>query len=485
VGERKGLETDEARVLATVARLVTAADGDTLCRDLYLGRAAQLLAPLVTEARYQDALRQQELLGRVLGQARAAVERKDWARVRELGARGADLRRGLDAEHETLAAAAAVYGAPAVALDPLSPGLTRLTKRWPDAARARAETSAVLAELTTEDPTAGTLYASRRKALDALSLPGAATGGARGSDAPRGGGAELQALQALERGDAEALRNLAEAMLGSPGAASPATGAGAPALSGRIAVPATLTEPFPDACLPRLAALGFERVEAAPVSDSVARVITEFVERYALGASAAVYDLARDGVARVMLAADEAAVPSEVAKLFAETVSLFALHLYVNSAGLRYVPVPVPREVLLVEPHADGEEPVTPLLRELGFERRRGLARDDIEAALLRHGTRIVAERLGLDPLAYRIVCVPPDAYVRVGRDRGWGTREEWTHLDGYQVLSTGRLRALVGGNARYGGLADLCSISRDDRRENVVARFAVIRRDRLGVRLG
>jgi hypothetical protein len=157
----------------------------------------------------------------------------------------------------------------------------------------------------------------------------------------------------------------------------------------------------------------------------------------------------------------------------------------VNSAGLRYVPVPAPREFLLLELHAEGEDPVTPLLGELGLERRRGLSRDDIEARLLKHGARILAEHLGLDPVAYRLVCVPPDVYVRVGRDRGWGALQQWTHLDGYQALAGGRLRALVGGNARYGGVFDLCSISRDDARENTFARFAVIHRERLGMRIG
>ena len=182
---------------------------------------------------------------------------------------------------------------------------------------------------------------------------------------------------------------------------------------------------------------------------------------------------------------DDVAVPPDVAAVFAETISLLALHLYVNSAGLRYIPVPAPREVLLVETHAEGDEPVTPLLRELGLERRRALSRDEIEARLWKNGTRVVAEHLGLDPLAFRLVCVPADVFMRVGRDRGWGRREEWTHFDGYQVLSNGHLRALMGGNARFGGLFDLCSISRDDGRENTVVRFAVIRRERLGVRIG
>jgi hypothetical protein len=62
--------------------------------------------------------------------------------------------------------------------------------------------------------------------------------------------------------------------------------------------------------------------------------------------------------------------------------------------------------------------------------------------------------------------------------------REEWTHFEGYQVFTGGHLRALVGGNARFGGLFDVCSISRDDARVNTLVRFAVVRRDRLGVRI-
>jgi hypothetical protein len=177
-------------------------------------------------------------------------------------------------------------------------------------------------------------------------------------------------------------------------------------------------------------------------------------------------------------------IPSDVAAVFAETISLMALHLYVNSAGLRFVPVPAPRESVLVETQADGDETVTPFLRELGLDRRRGLARDDIEDRLLRHGARVIAERLGLDPLAFRIVCIPPDLFMRLGRDRGWGKRPEWTHFDGYQVMKGARLRALVGGHSQFGGLFDFCSISRDDARENTVIRFAVVRRERLGVRI-
>jgi hypothetical protein len=76
---------------------------------------------------------------RLLAQARTAVTRNDWAKVRELGTRAAALQTSLDAEQEVLALAASVYGAPAVALDPLSPGLARFTKRWSAAAQAQSD----------------------------------------------------------------------------------------------------------------------------------------------------------------------------------------------------------------------------------------------------------------------------------------------------------------------------------------------------------
>lgn len=54
----------------------------------------------------------------------------------------------------------------------------------------------------------------------------------------------------------------------------------------------------------------------------------------------------------------------------------------------------------------------------------------------------------------------------RLGLGRGWGRQQLWTHFDGYQILQGGKLRALVEGNTRYGGISDLCSISRADERE-------------------
>jgi hypothetical protein len=468
--------------LATVARLVTAADGDTVYRDVYLRRASELLSPLIAETHYESALVARDQLAKLVGQARAAVTRQDWPKVRELGSQASALQHSLDAEGARLSAAESVYGAPPVVLDPWSPGLPP-SKRWSVPAQARTDVVSALVELAREDPPARELYATRQRALEALVVPGSPAAGPETTSGASAAHVEQQALQALERGDVAALQGLADSMLGGGTGAREAGEEGAPA-RGRIVAPASLGEPLPEACLRRAATLGLEPVEATIRSAEVAREIGDFVERYALGASAAVHERARDGIARLTVAAEEVAVSPELAAIFAETLSLFALHAFVNSAGLRYVPVPAPREVLLVESHADGDEAVTPLLRELGLAQRRALARDDIEVQLRKNGARVVTELLGLDPLVFRIVCIPPDVFMRVGRERGWGQRPEWTHFDGYQVMKGGRLRALVGGNVRFGGLFDLCSISGDDGRDNTVVRFAVIRRDRLGVRI-
>ena len=123
------------------------------------------------------------------------------------------------------------------------------------------------------------------------------------------------------------------------------------------------------------------------------------------------------------------------------------------------------------------------LLAALGLAKRRGLSRDTIEAALLRFGGEILENSLGLDPVEFRLVCIPYDLYGRLGRERGFGKWPHWTHFDGYQVMGGNRLRALAGGDGRFGGLYDLVSISPSDARDGVYARFAVVRRARMAAR--
>jgi hypothetical protein len=46
--------------------------------------------------------------------------------------------------------------------------------------------------------------------------------------------------------------------------------------------------------------------------------------------------------------------------------------------------------------------------------------------------------------------------------------------------MANGSLRALAGGDVRYGGLYNLVGIGRDYDSDRVMARFAVVRRERM-----
>jgi hypothetical protein len=192
----------------------------------------------------------------------------------------------------------------------------------------------------------------------------------------------------------------------------------------------------------------------------------------------------REGALRSQALA-ESQIPKEmVTEELRVLAGQFIQQIFINSGGARYLP-PVYAETILIEDFAENEAADAPskLLAALGLPMRHGRARREIETALMSFENQILEERLGLDPLEFRLICIPYDLYMRLGRDRGWGQWPHWTHFDGYQVMVGNRLRALVGGDGRFGGISDLVSISPSDAREGVYARFAVVRRARMVAR--
>jgi hypothetical protein len=396
--------------------------------------------------------------------------------VKELSSKAAALQQSLQATQDLCTLAASIYDAPAVSPDPFSPGLS--APRGKDARSLQTDAVDALGRLETADATRTDLYKARREAVSALGPTTASSkGGAKEGEESDERGARL----AAEHGDADQLLQLAQKML-SASAATETAAAQPDASRTRFEPPKALSEPFPQSSLERAGALGLEPVESHTVAE-VTQTVRDFLDRYGWGPATAELGKASDGVTQLRAVAREHISSRELAETAAETISLFATQIFVNSAGLRYVPLPIDKESCLIEGFPEGEEPVTELLKALGLPKRRGLTRSDIEKALLLHGPSVLQEHLGLDPREFRVVCVPPDIYLRVGRERGWGQRPEWTHFDGYRVLRSGQLLALVGGSSRYGGLVDLAGISATDERENVVARFAVVRRARLGAR--
>jgi hypothetical protein len=476
MAHKRDAEESSSQPSAVVGLLARAADGDTLFRDLYLHRARELLSPLFAESRYRGVAGEREEAEHSLQQARIAASRRDWQRVQELSSKAAALQQSLQSTQDLCTVAESIYDAPAVALDPFSPGLP--TPRGKDARSLHADAVDALTRLGTADATRADLYTTRREAVSAL-RPSTASPGA--SDKEAAASVESRVRIAAERGGADELLQLAQKMLSGSPATEPKAGAAA-APPKRFEPPSALADAFPQSSTERAGALGLEPMESHVVPE-VSATIRDFLDRYGWGPATAELGKASEGVTQLRALARERISSRELAETAAETISLFATQVFVNSAGLRYVPLPVDKEPCLIEGFPEGEEPVTELLKALGLPKRRGLARSDIEKALLLHGSSVVEERLGLDPGAFRVVCIPPDVYLRVGRERGWGQRSEWTHFDGYRLLRSGQLLALVGGNSRYGGLVDLCGISATDERENVVARFAVVRRARLGAR--
>src|SRR5262249_12460932 len=169
-----------------------------------------------------------------------------------------------------------------------------------------------------------------------------------------------------------------------------------------------------------------------------------------------------------------------------ERIEVLMIHPLANSGGARHLPALVAEDVLVEDfpDPKDGEQPsASPLLTTLELPSRRGLTRETIERALLTHGTRVLEKQLGVDPRVLRLVCIPSDVHFRLGEAEGWGRQHCWTHLRGYPMrMQEGRPRlpAIVGGDVMYGGLNDLVGVSRDYDSDHLVARFAVVHRERM-----
>jgi len=471
-----------AGVIGLAERLLYAGQLDTVCRDLYLARARNVLAPVLSLDEY-GALREREAaLQRLLRESRLAVERLEWARVQQLAERGQALRTTLAERAAELATARRVYDTLEFAFDPFSPGWdVALAQRGESVVATRAALVRALAALARLDAEWQAFYSGRHDHFAALQLADASSA----DDAAAGISPALvarEAMQAIEQGDLVHLQRLAERMTeSSPTESRGRRGQRAEERAQRC--PVDLAAPFPEAAVQRARELGFGVFELPGPRQHIQTLI-DFMYRHA---RQPVFHPGADRHERVMqlhAVVNGTQASALTAEVFREFVELFIHHSYVNSGGARYLPPVVPEAVLVEDFPETAPAPSTgPVLEVLRLARRQGLARVEIERALLYHGHTVVRERLGLDPVEFHLVCLPFDAYLRIGFRIGWGRQQRWTHFDGYQVMDGPDVRALVGGDTRYGGLADLVSISPSDEREGVIVRFAVVRRARLVAR--
>lgn len=472
---------DSSGPIETARRLAAAAENDTVYGDVYLTRARELLASVLSRTQYDGLRRIERDVAQAVKQCRTATMLQDWKRVEELGGEVERLKQTAQSAAALRDLGDQIYRPVGVAIDPFSPGFDFLPGAERDRAEVRTELVANLAALAAQDAGQAAFYDARRAYFAGLAIE--SRKGDQGAPRKVRSAAEVEQLaaQAAERGDIAQLRLYAQEILAlsqaTPSAPQPQAAARATVGAAAYRCPIDLAAGFPGDTAQRAEALGLVVAGTAPAAEAAS--LFDFV-------AARIWqpDLGEqtqsDGTLRANAAVDELGLPAQVADDIKLLVAQFLTNPFVNSGGARFFPR-FSAETVLLEAFPEDAEPPTEgtLLRALGLAQRRGLARVVVDDALLEHGNEIVEQQLALDPREFRLVCIPQDVYARFGRAHGWGQRQQWTHFDGYQVLRDGTLRALAGGDVRYGGLNDLVSLGLTDQRDSVIVRFAVIRRAR------
>jgi hypothetical protein len=451
--------------------LIEAGNVDTVFRDVYLDRARNLLTPVLSVEEFRRLEQARAALAELPLTIDRALNNQNWSLVKELSERAQTLQHAIDDRAALLQTARSVYDVRDLRLDPFSPGLepfTRIARRELPTLRKRM--LRLLETLQRSDMTWKDFYGARRSAFQARPQTDAELESVAISSSA---GAAESAREALKAGDMKRLAALADALIAVGTPSAPVVSPAANGQASRIQ-----DEPSHDV---QPVAFSSETLSRADHLGLTAR----HLERRTELASLRRYAWTPSSDERGHSAA-EVPLPSGSPEGLREGVALFAIHPLVNSGGARYLPSLVAEDVLVEDfpDPADNETPpASGLVKSLGLPGRRGLPRIAIEQALLMHGTRILEKELGLDPRVFRLVCIPPDVYVRLGEAQGWGRQPFWTHFDGYlirTVMGQVRLQALAGGDVRYGGLYELLAVGRDYDSDRLLARFAVVQRARM-----
>jgi hypothetical protein len=461
----------EGGPLEAVSTLIEIGKADTVYRDVYLERARALLEGVLSPEDFRRHERHRGELSELPVAIARAVERGDWSGVKELSARAQTLRQAAEGKRGLIETAREVYAVTDVRLDPFSPGLlpfVQLPTR--DLAALRTRVVEQLTALERLDAPWRDFYGGRRAAFRALVVATAKPGSA-GAPSAAGADPRKAAAEALKQGDMKRLEKLADALM-----------AGRPAAKDKPSTPGPAATPEPG-LTPARELVGFFSADTVTRARRLGMALRRLQSRTEVAGLRpyAWNPLFADESGRI--GAKQVPLPSGTPEAFRERLEMLMIHPLVNSGGARHLPTLVAEDVL-VEDFPDfkaGEEPPgSELLTALGLPGRRAIPRIAIEQALLARGGRVVEGELGLDPHAFRLVCVPPDVHLRLGEGEGWGRQPTWTHFDGYLVMADGRLRALAGGDVRFGGLYDLLGLGRDYDSDRVIARFAVVCRERM-----
>jgi hypothetical protein len=461
-------ESLQRAYLAFAEALVTLSGLDLPYSDFYLDLARTGLEPAFSEAQYRALSGERDALPGLAKQLHQLAERGEWSKVRSLARQGAWNRQHIIDSERLLSLGDAVYGprmfrASAIALA-LNGILVQPTSQL---ARARADCIAGLNFLLAHDPEMQPFYRARLTRIERLDVVADPSFGsaAEADDLSRG------ILEAADQGDFARVERLSAVMVDMVPANRPAR---VRALDPATGPAEFLVAELPHTAVQRAAAVGLTAVTLAS-DDTLYEHLRSYGDERMLFPDRPLGEPERADADPLNCNGDRAMPTSSKVH---EVLELLRLHAFITSAGTRYLPHCGP-EILLVETFPESEPDThTELLDALGLPRRRKLSRLTIESAVRSRTGRICSE-LGLDPAAYVVVPIPFDAYLRLAPRFCWGRERLWTHFDGYQVTRELHFRALVGGDAGYGGAEDLCGVGRDYEVDRIVARFAIVRRER------
>jgi hypothetical protein len=453
--------------LHTVSRLDQMGTLDPLFRDLYLQRARELLAPVLSQARYEDLKTKSGELSWTEQQLRVAVERAEWERACRLSERVRELRTRISSAGQSMKLGEILYERAPVSIDPFAPGLAIFTgSSSENLIRSRSEALRLLESLKRSDPGKANFYNHRRADFNALAIASATSLPEKPVRDPAQ--PKHAALGALDAGDLSRLDEVLNSLIKQTNIDSRSPAA---ELSDASGLGDDLLFKFTPETLTAARKLGLNPVRTQS-RRHLARLLPHGWQP----------SFQKDDVKlRSCEQLSRLTFPTAPSDRKRDAIEYFLLNPFITSAGTRYKVCLVAEDLLLedfAEPDVK-EEASSKLLSKLGLPARWGLSRLEIEDALLENGFRII-EELHLDPEAFRLGLVPPDIFTHLAADRGWGQKEIWTHFDGYRVLEGGNLQALAGGDKRFGGAHDVVSFGQRYSNPRILARFAVVQRRRM-----
>ncbi|MDX2479784.1 MAG: hypothetical protein QNK24_05550 [Desulfuromusa sp.] len=459
---------------AMLANLIDLARADTLYCDVYILRARYYLKQELSHDGYLGINRIKIREASLPNQIRNAMNRGDWHEVYELSGLYKSLQEELEGKKTLEEFARKIYDSQDIPIDPFSPGMHKIagfsTNHLPD---LRNKAIRGLKELSQSDSDWKEFYAKRQAVFTALIIN---TNGLDTSSQPSSAIVlEEEAAEALETGNMARLELLAEKLSQNSSKADSST-TPAEFLEKAHKAPDEYLFEFPQKVLKKAADLGLELYSVPSRSAEYAPF-----SRFSWHPTYSDLQSSHPSVMQV----PDLPFPTGFPEALKSRIQLFAIHPFINSAGVRYLPNMIAEDVLVEgfpEPEAGSDLPSSGLLEALGLKQRSQLSRQQIEAVLLDKGGDLLRDELGLDPIDFKLVCIPPDLHLRIGLDRGWGQQRIWTHFDGYMIMADANRWALAGGDVRYGGIYDLLGLSCRYDSDRIISRFAVVQRCRMAI---